>query len=210
MLERCICRAGLPSRLVRRWMGGGRHYPLRMSKHHILGWVALLLALCAAAVARAATDAEAIKEAEQTVAAFKRADPGIEKFFDRSAGYAVFSNVGKGAAGIGGAHGGGVLFEHGRPIGKVTLNQVTVGFQFGGQSYSEIIFFETPKSLADFKAGNFELSAQASAVALKTGASSTAKYQNGVAIFTATKGGLMYEASVGGQKFGFEPFGGKK
>src|SRR5205823_5108824 len=107
----------------------------------------------------------------------------------------------KGGIGIGGAHGTGVLFERGRPTGKVTLSQVTVGAQLGGQSYSQIIFFETAQDLSRFKSGNFAFAAQASAVALKSGASANAKYSNGVAIFTATKGGLMAEAAVGGQKF---------
>jgi lipid-binding SYLF domain-containing protein len=87
---------------------------------------------------------------------------------------------------------------------------VTVGAQVGGQEYSEVIFFQTPQVLADFKKGKSAFSAQASAVALTSGASANAKYQNGVAIFTATKGGLMAEASVGGQKFSFEPFAAQK
>jgi Family of unknown function (DUF500). len=84
------------------------------------------------------------------------------------------------------------------------------GLQLGGQTYSEVIFFETASSLSDFKKGNFALAAQASAVALSAGAAGHAKYEKGVAIFTATKGGLMYEASVGGQKFKYEPFGAAK
>ena len=87
------------------------------------------------------------------------------------------------------------------------MGQATIGFQLGGQSFSEVIFFENASALSDFQKGNFALAAQASAVALSAGAAATAKYQNGVAIFTATKGGLMYEAAVGGQKFGYKPFG---
>jgi len=87
---------------------------------------------------------------------------------------------------------------------------VTIGFQLGGQAYSEIIFLQTENNLADFKKGQFALAAQASAVALSSGASANAKYQQGVAVFTSTKGGLMYEASVGGQKFSYEPFGERK
>jgi lipid-binding SYLF domain-containing protein len=108
--------------------------------------------------------------------------------------------------GIGAAHGTGVLFENGAPVGKVSMSQVTIGAQAGGQEFSEIVFFEVPKTLNDLKAGGSSLAAQVSAVALSSGASAKAKFKNGVAVFTATKGGLMFEASVGGQKFSYTPF----
>jgi len=157
-------------------------------------------------VARPAAAADPVKEAQDTVAAFKKADPSISKFFGKAVGYAVFSTVGKGAIGIGGAGGAGVLFEKGAAVGKTKLTQVTIGLQLGGQSYSELIFFESAAALNDFKKGNFAMAAQVSAVAAASGASANAKYEGGVAVFTMTKGGLMYEASVGGQKFSFEPF----
>jgi len=163
--------------------------------------VALFLALAS----RARAD-DPVKEAQEAIEVFKKADQGISKFLAAAAGYAVFPTVGKGAIGVGGAHGSGVLFEKGNPIGKASLTQVTVGLQLGGQSYSEIIFFQTAAALTDFKKGSFALAAEASAVALAAGASANAKYQNGVAVFTVAKGGLMYEASVGGQKFKYEPF----
>jgi lipid-binding SYLF domain-containing protein len=150
--------------------------------------------------------ADKVKEAKDTIAVFKKTDPGIAKFFSESAGWVVFPTVGKGAIGIGGAGGSGILFEGGKAVGEASLAQVTIGLQLGGQSYSEIIFFETAAAMNDFKKGNFALAAQVSAVALAAGASADAKYQSGVAVFTATKGGLMYEASVGGQKFGYKPF----
>jgi hypothetical protein len=152
---------------------------------------------------------DAVKEARETIAVFEKADPDLRKFFAGSAGYAVFPTVGKGAIGIGGAGGSGVVFEGGKAIGKASLVQVTIGFQLGGQAYSEVVFFENAAALTDFKKGTFALAAQVSAVAAAAGASANAKYQNGVAVFTVAKGGLMYEASVGGQKFGFEPFGKK-
>jgi lipid-binding SYLF domain-containing protein len=99
-----------------------------------------------------------------------------------------------------------VLFERGAPTGKVTVNQLSVGAQIGGEEFSEVIFFETPNALADFKQGKAAFSAQASAVALSSGAAAVAKYRNGVAIFTQMKGGMMAEVSVGGQKFKYEPF----
>lgn len=157
-----------------------------------------------------ADDASLVSEAKATIQTFKKTDPKLEKFFGSAAGYAVFPTIAKGAIGVGGAGGDGVLFVGGQPVGKSSMGQVTVGLQLGGQSYSEIIFFETASALSDFKKGNFALAAQASAVALSAGASADAKYEKGVAVFTATKGGLMYEASVGGQKFGYEPFGAAK
>lgn len=141
-----------------------------------------------------------------TIAEFKKKDPGIKKFFDGAIGYAVFPNVGKGAIGVGGAHGTGELLVGAKAIGKVTLNQVTVGFQLGGQSYSEVIFFEKQAPLDGFKKEDFAFAAEVSAVALTSGASANAAYRNGVAVFTMAKGGLMYEASIGGQKFEFKAY----
>jgi lipid-binding SYLF domain-containing protein len=147
-----------------------------------------------------------VSDAEATLAVFLKRDPGMKKFVDESAGYVVFPNVGKAAVGVGGAHGDGVLFEHGgRPVAKASMTQVTIGLQLGGQSYSEVIFFENQKALSDFKRGNFAMAAGVSAVALANGAAQGARYQSGVAVFTATKSGLMFEASVGGQKFTIKP-----
>ena len=142
----------------------------------------------------------------RTIAEVKAKDPGISKFFDNAAGYAVFPTVAKGAMGVGGAHGSGELLVGGKAIGKATLNQVTVGFQLGGQTYTEIIFFENESALNGFKNGDFAFAAQASAVAITTGASANVGYRDGVLVFTMAKGGLMYEASVGGQKFSFKPY----
>jgi len=166
----------------------------------------ILIATVGTARAGRAADQDLVSEARQTIASYKRADPGLEGFFQRAAGYAVFPGIGKGGYWVGGAHGTGVLFENGAPIGKVTMNQVTVGPQVGGEEFSQVIFLETPRTLADFKHGKLKLAAGASAVALDQGAAQVAKYRNGVAIFTKMKGGLMAEASVGGQKFSFEPF----
>lgn len=141
----------------------------------------------------------------QAIAEFKKADPGIARFFESAHGYAIFPSVGKGAIGIGGARGKGYVYRRGRLIGRSTLTQVTIGFQLGGQAYREVIFFKDKTALDDFQRGNFELGAQASAVALKEGVSANVAYSGGVAIVTMAKGGLMYEASVGGQKFTFDP-----
>lgn len=136
---------------------------------------------------------------------FKRSDPDMEKFFNTSAGYAVFPTVTKGGIGIGAAHGEGQVFAKGKLIGTATLTQVTVGLQLGAQEYSEIIFFENKAALDRFCSNQFALSAQATAVAASAGASADADYQKGVVVFTIAKGGLMLEASIGGQKFRFTP-----
>ena len=171
--------------------------------------VGLLVAIAFSPKGEAYAD-DGVKDANETVALFKKNDPGLARFFQSALGYAVFPSVGKGGLGLGGAYGSGVLYQGGKPVGKTTLTQVTIGLQLGGQAYSEVIFFESEKVLSDFKAGNFAFSGQASAVAVTAGASANANYRSGVAVFTAAKGGLMYEASIGGQKFSYEPFGKKK
>ncbi len=149
--------------------------------------------------------AEAKSKSQETVAAFKKRDSSMQAFFNKAYGYAVFPTVGKGAMGIGGAHGQGSVFRRGNMTGSTTLTQVTVGFQLGGQAYSQIIFFKDKPSFQNFKNGNLKFSAQATAVAATAGAAATADYENGVAVFTMIKGGLMYEASIGGQGFSYTP-----
>ncbi len=148
--------------------------------------------------------AQSDKEVQEVIRQFEKGDPGMQAWFREAHGYAVFPSVGKGAVGIGGAHGKGLVYERGTLIGKTSLTAVTVGFQFGGQAFREVIFFKDKTALGDFTRGNFEFQGGASAVALKAGASKDLGYNKGVAVMTATKGGLMYEASVGGQKFTFE------
>jgi lipid-binding SYLF domain-containing protein len=143
--------------------------------------------------------------AEETITKFKGADPSMKVFFEKAYGYVVFPGVGKGGFIIGGGHGDGWVYEKGIHIGRASLTQLTVGAQIGGQSFSEIIFFQDKKTLDDFKKGNWELSAQASAIMVKEGASKDASYDNGVAVFTMPKKGAMLEASVGGQKFKYTP-----
>jgi lipid-binding SYLF domain-containing protein len=155
-------------------------------------------------------DPEAVKKAEQAITEFLEADEGLQVFFDSAYAYAVFPSVGKGAIGIGGAYGTGTVFAGGKPVGETDLKQVTVGFQFGGQAYREVVFFEDKEAFENFQNGNMKLSAQASAVAATAGASADLGYKDGVAITTMAKGGLMYEASVGGQHFEYTPFEEKK
>ena len=132
--------------------------------------------------------------------------PSLKPYFKKARGYAVFPNVGKGGFGIGGARGKGEVFERGDVIGSTTLTQVSVGFQLGGQAFSQIIFFKDKKALERFTEGNFEFGASASAVLISEGANASADYSDGVAVFTFSKGGLMYEASIGGQKFSYKEY----
>ena len=151
-------------------------------------------------------DKSMINDCATAKAEFLQTDPLMKSLFDGAAGYVILPNIGKGAVGIGGASGNGILFEKGKTVGKAKMSQVTVGFQFGGQAYRELIFFENQDALDRFKKNKVEFTAQASAVAAKSGASANAKYTDGIMIYTQQKGGLMYEASVGGQKFKYTAF----
>ncbi len=143
-------------------------------------------------------------KAQEAIAAFLEKDPSVQKFFDTAVGYVVIPSVVKAGFGIGGARGKGVLYENGAVAAVITMTQLSFGFQWGGQAYSQFIFFEDAATLTNFKRGNYELGAQASAVAVTAGVSADAEFNGGMAIFTQAKGGLMYEASVGGQKFKVE------
>jgi len=159
-----------------------------------------------------------------TINTFKKAGQSGE-FFKTAYGYAVFPTIGKGGVGIGGAFGKGQVYAKGKYVGDTSMSQVTVGFQLGGQGYSEIIFFQDERAFKEFTNGNFEFGADATAVAITAGAGAKAsstgasagasatknkavtagEYHKGMATFTVVKGGLMYEASIGGQKFTYKP-----
>jgi lipid-binding SYLF domain-containing protein len=164
----------------------------------------LTLAACSTAPETAQGKADIERDAAAALAKAKVTDPTLVNVFNTAAGYAVFPSVGKGAAGFGGAYGKGVLYERGRAVGYCDLSQATIGFQLGGQAYTEIIAFETQQAVDIFKQGNYRFGAQATAVALKSGAGANAQYTDGVAVFTMDEAGLMYEASVGGQKFSYQ------
>src|SRR5215472_11749765 len=166
-------------------------------------------------------------QAKQTIADFQSADPNLRSFMANSAGYAVFPSIGKGGLVVGGARGTGRVFVHDVHVGDTTMTQVSVGFQAGGQAYSQIIFFEDQRAFNEFTSGNFEFGADASAVAITaaagasastTGATASAsggqkdaktagKFYKGFAVFTIVKGGAMFEAAVAGQKFSFTKTG---
>jgi lipid-binding SYLF domain-containing protein len=159
-----------------------------------------------------------------TIGVFKNAGASAT-FFGKSYAYAVFPTVGSGALGVGGAYGRGRVFVHGVYTGDATIGQVSVGFQAGGKAYSQIIFFEDKRALDEFESGNFEFGADASVVAITAGANAGAAtngassgvsvgqndattrgiFQKGMAVFTVAKGGLMYSASIAGQKFSYSP-----
>jgi len=163
---------------------------------------------------------------QDTIAVFKNAGAS-GTFFPRSYAYAVFPTVGSGALGVGGAYGKGRVYIHGAYAGNATMGQVSVGFQAGGKAYSQIIFFEDKRALDEFESGNFEFGADASVVAVTAGANAGAAtngassgvsvgqndattrgiFQKGMAVFTVAKGGLMYSASIAGQKFSYSPRG---
>jgi lipid-binding SYLF domain-containing protein len=147
-----------------------------------------------------------INDAQANLAAFKKADPTLEPKLRDAAGYVVFPEIKKGAFVFGGAGGEGLLYEGGVPVGKVTLTQVTVGAQAGGQSYSQLIVLEDQLAVDRLKKNNLTLAAQISGVAAASGAALNAKYEHGVAVFVLPHGGLMGEVSVGGQRLTFEPF----
>lgn len=144
-------------------------------------------------------------DVQRAIIAIKKADPGIETFFENAAGYAVFPSVGKGGLVIGGAYGRGLVIVDGTVHGYTSMSQATIGLQLGGQKYSQFIFFKDDTAVGHFKRGNFEFGAQASAVAITAGASADAAYDSGVAVFTHAAGGLMFEGSVGGQRFKYTP-----
>jgi len=143
--------------------------------------------------------------AEEALKSFKRADPGLDKFFKEAAGYAILPSVGEGGLIIGGQRGDGLLYEKNKAVGKITMSEVSVGAQVGGGSFSEIIFFETPAALGEFKKSKWEMSAKAKASVAASGVAANAKYEQGVAVFTLPKSGAMVSAAIGGQKFKYEP-----
>lgn len=146
-----------------------------------------------------------VSDSKTAKAAFIKADGLMKNLFERSYAYVIFPNVGKGAIGVGGAAGNGAVYERGKNTGSAKMLQVSAGFQFGGQAYREVIFFENKDALDRFKSNKLEFSGQFSAIAVKEGASADVKYRDGVMVFTQGKDGLMLEAALGGQKFTYTP-----
>jgi lipid-binding SYLF domain-containing protein len=188
-----------------------------MKKNNAFTFALLVVVAMIGAVAHA-------DEYSDTIALFKNAGQSGQ-MFAHSYGYAVFPTIGKGGIGVGGAHGTGHVYVHNKYVGDTSMTQLTVGLQLGGQAFSQIIFFEDERSFKEFTSGNFEFGAQASAIAITAGANASAgttggsagasggqkdastagKYYKGMAVYTIAKGGLMYEAAIGGQKFSYKP-----
>ena len=150
-----------------------------------------------------AAPVERVEHVDETIALFKNKDPSIEKFFSTSAGYVIMPTIGEGAFIVGGGHGSGEAFEGGAYVGKVTINEVSFGAQVGGQSYSQVIFFEKPADVKKLKDNQFQFNAEVTAVAADKGAAQGASFKDGVATFIIPKKGLMAAAAVGGQKLDF-------
>ena len=183
--------------------------------------IAIALVLVPIQALRAAT----VEDYSKTIELF-RESPLTQPYFANAYGYAVFPVVGKGGAVVGGAFGKGQVYRGGKVTGHSSLVHLSIGLQLGGQAYSEIIFFQDKRAYDEFTTGSFELDAKASAVAITAGAQAeagttgltagasagpksqvqlAARYVKGTAVFVHIKGGFMYEAAVGGQKFSFEP-----
>ncbi len=146
-----------------------------------------------------------VLNADAALAQMKARDAGLGNLVSNAHGYAIFPEIGKGGLIVGGAYGRGIVYEKGVPIGYVELNQASVGATLGGQTYAELLVFKTADALGRLKSGNFDLGADASAVALTAGAAAGARMEGGVGIFVMPKGGAMVDASVNGQKFNYEP-----
>ena len=173
----------------------------------VMTLVAVMVVGALLAVPAAAQDEGDLEEIREVMAEMVAGDAGMAEWFSSSHAYAVFPSVGKAGLGIGGARGDGIAFVGGSPAGKTKLSAVSIGFQLGAQKFVEVIFFRDQTAWSDFTRGNFEFGAQVSAVAFTSGISADLAYNGGVAVVTMARGGLMYEASVGGQKFDYEPYG---
>jgi len=189
-----------------------------MNHYKAVSWMLFLLFFSGASFA------DKVKDYSSTIKVFRDSSVGAE-FFKKSYGYAVFPTVGKGGIGIGGAYGDGQVYRNDKVTGTVSLAQLTIGLQLGGQAFSQIIYFKDERAYKEFIGGSFEFDAQASAIAITAGAQAktgttgssagasagvgtgknAAEYRKGMAILIRAKGGLMYEATLGGQKFKFKP-----
>lgn len=157
--------------------------------------------------AQNADDKKVIADASSAQAAFLKANPKLQSYFDDAKAYAIFPNVGKGAVIVGAASGNGAVYERGVLVGMASMKQLDIGAQIGGKAFSEIIFFKTDKAVQDFMDSNLKFGSNLSAIAANQAAPSfDVTYTDGLAVFTLPKEGLMAEVSVGGQKFDYKNF----
>ena len=168
---------------------------------------ALLAGGCSTAPKSEAAKSEMSGDVSATLAKFKEADSSLQSELTSAVGYAVLPDVSKGAAVVGASYGKGEVFEGGGKIGYCSLSQGTIGAQIGGQRYSELLIFTTHEAFEDFKDGEYDLAATASAVAGEADRSRARDSQKGVLVYVTDARGLMAEAAVGAQKFRFTPVG---
>jgi lipid-binding SYLF domain-containing protein len=165
--------------------------------------LAIVLAGCAIAPEEPEAKAVLSAEVNEAITVFKEKDPHIQRFFDKSYGYAVLPKVFKGAFLAGGAYGKGEVYEQEKMVGYCSMSQATLGFSLGGEYFREIVFFKTKNDLDVFKTEEYTFSAQVTGVAVTLGAAAKADYKSGMAVFITTDKGLMVDASLGGQKFNY-------
>ena len=171
----------------------------------LLGAICLVVTGCATAPETGTAKRQLDDDAIAALKSAELADASLSKFLANSAGYVVFPTVSKGAVGIGGSYGRGIVYNgNDQMIGYADITQATIGLQAGGEEFSEILVLESRADMDRFKAGKTALAGNLSAVALKTGAADSARYTDGVAVFVQPIGGLMVEASVGGQQFTYQ------
>ena len=197
----------------------------RGKKVKVMKKISILLIVLLVSVISHSTFAAKVEDYSSTIKVF-RESPEVAKFFESAYGYAVFPSIGKAGFIVGGSYGNGQVYRSGKVTGKTSVGKGSIGFQFGAEVFSEIIFFEDKRAYDEFTRGNFEFDAHAQAVVItasaqaqagtkggtasagagpKTAVQAKTKYHKGMATFVHIKGGLMYELSVGGQKFSFEP-----
>ena len=170
-----------------------------------LTFFSLAIVGCSAAPKEQSDRVELQSDADRTLQELKQADSSLEGVLNDANGYAVFPTIGKGGLIIGGGYGRGTLYEGGRITGYTDMTQAAIGALIGGQSFTELLVFNTPEALSNFKSGNFTFGAGANAIALDKGVASATEFKDGVAIFTRPNQGLMAEASLNGQKFRYVP-----
>jgi lipid-binding SYLF domain-containing protein len=165
--------------------------------------LAIVLAGCAIAPEKPEAKAVLSAKVNEAIAIFKEKDHDIQRFFDKSYGYAVLPKVFKGAIWVGGAYGKGEVYEQGKMVGYCSMSQATLGISLGGEYFREIVFFKEKNDLDVFKTEEYTFSAQVTGVAATIGAAAKADYKSGMAVFITTDKGLMVDASLGGQKFNY-------
>ena len=167
--------------------------------------IAMVLTGCSSVAPKTAEDAELRhKNVAQAIVELKLKDPSLDKLFINSYAYVVFPNVIAGGLGIGGFSGNGEVYQGGKFVGYAKVSGGNIGYQAGGQSFTQVVFFQNETAFANFKAGTFEFDAKATAVAATAGAGAQADYANGIVAFTLPRKGLMVQAAIGGQKFSFQ------